>query len=195
MVLITLMSGWVSMNSPRDGSRVNPWTPVPVLNTSWESPPIKINQKPINKLIRLIDTNVAFCGFHFHYHAGASIHTITSCHHFIPRFKHIFSRWLISMVHCVNSKDLHTIPKGKNEKTFTFLSSLKKNWGERDIPFQWRHHSQCLKIHQVDQKQHSTYWHRKKTRLCCWPLPIQKVHFDYQIDNEPTFHAWMTPQT
>jgi len=25
------------MNSPRDGSSVNPWTPVPVLNTSCES--------------------------------------------------------------------------------------------------------------------------------------------------------------
>lgn len=31
---LTLMSAWVSINSPRDGSRVNPLTPDPVLNTS-----------------------------------------------------------------------------------------------------------------------------------------------------------------
>lgn len=31
----TLIFGWVSMNSPREGSSVNPLTPVPVLSTSW----------------------------------------------------------------------------------------------------------------------------------------------------------------
>ena len=36
-VALTLISGWVSMNSPRDGSRVNPLTPFPVLNTSWRT--------------------------------------------------------------------------------------------------------------------------------------------------------------
>ena len=34
ILFVTLMFGWVKMNSPREGSRVKPLTPFPVLNTS-----------------------------------------------------------------------------------------------------------------------------------------------------------------
>lgn len=95
----TLMSGCVSMNSPRDGSSVKPLTPFPLLNTSWREVCYTCNVTCRWLCIKLYSIIV--------YRAGTSIHTIPSCYHIFSWLQYIIEGDIIRIVYHVNSKDLH----------------------------------------------------------------------------------------
>ena len=58
------------------------------------------------------------------YHARASIHTVTSCNHILPRLQYIINSGVIVILHHVNAKDLNETWEIQNISP-SFLSHFK----------------------------------------------------------------------